>query len=33
VCCPFYDFAITETADGVDLDVSLPPQRIEIEGL
>ena len=33
VCCPFYDFAITETAGGVDLDVSLPPQRIEIEGL
>jgi hypothetical protein len=33
VCCPFYDITITETATGVELDVSLPPQRIEVEGL
>ena len=33
VCCPFYNFTISETADGVELDVSLPPQRVEIEGL
>lgn len=33
VCCPFYDFTITETADGVELDVNLPPQRVEVEGL
>ena len=33
VCCPFYDFTITETGHGVELDVSLPPQRVEVEGL
>jgi hypothetical protein len=33
VCCPFYDFHIAETAEGVELEVSLPPQRVEIEGL
>ena len=33
VCCPFYDFTITETGDGIELDVSLPPQRVEIEGI
>jgi hypothetical protein len=33
VCCPFYDFHITETAEGVELEVGLPPQRVEIEGL
>jgi hypothetical protein len=33
VCCPFFEFAITETAGGVQLEVRLPPQRIEMEGL
>jgi hypothetical protein len=33
VCCPFYEFTITDTGDGVELDVGLPPQRVEIEGL
>ncbi len=33
LCCPFYDFAIKERQGGVELEVSLPPQRIEIEGL
>jgi hypothetical protein len=33
VCCPFYDFTISLKTEGVELDVSLPPQRVEIEGL
>lgn len=33
VCCPFFDFKVTETAEGVALEIRLPPQRVEIEGL